>query len=125
MYASGTVLNTIGLNGLAFSHQPTDHHWIERDQVGVDGNGNAVYVAPRQYELKFDFVDPDEWNEMYAYFIAQGVTGSVTARLPKWNATPYSLFNYSGCQIREMSFDNFFQNQYVNVRLLIVRINGT
>lgn len=124
-YYSGTVLNTIGFNGYSFSHQPTDHHWVERDQVGVDGNGIAVYVAPRQYELKWDFLDTDEWNEIYAYFSAQGTTGTITARLPKWNATPYQFFAYSGCQIREMSYDNWFQNYYSGVRLLICRINNT
>lgn len=125
MYASGTILNQLGFNGGIFSQQPSEHHWLERDSIGIDGNGNTVYVAPRQYELKWDLVDTDVWNELYAYYTAQGVTGSVTATLPKWNATPYQFFNYSGCQIKEMTYDNWFQNFYQNVRLLVIRINNT
>lgn len=125
MYASGTVLNQLGFNGSVFSQQPSDHHWLERDAIGVDGNGANVYVAPRQYELKWDLVDTDVWNELYAYFTAQGTTGTIVATLPKWNATPYQFYAYSGCVIREMTYENWFQNFYQSVRLLIVRINNT
>ena len=119
---TGTVLNLLGLNGTVFSHQPTDHHWTDREMIGVDGNGVAVYPAVREYELKFDFVDTDEWNSMYQPFISQGVTGTVIATLPKWNTTPYQFYNYSGCVNRELTYENWFQNYYVNVKMLIVRI---
>lgn len=122
---TGTVLNQLGLNGSVFPQQPTDHHWLDRDSIGTDGNGMLVYVAPRQYELKFDFLDTDTWDTMYSYFIAQGVTGTVVATLPAWDASPYQFKNYSGCIIREMTHEAWFQNYYQNVRLLIVRINNT
>lgn len=115
------VLNTFALNGTTIA-QPTDHHWLERQSVGTDGNGVEVYVAPRQYELKWDFLDTDEWNSIYSIFLAQGVTGSVVASLPQWNTTPYAFYAYSGTIIRELTYDNWFQNYYSNVRLLIVKI---
>ena len=125
MNVTGTVLNILGINGTAFLQQPTDHHWLDRDVIGTDGNGNAIYVAPRQYEMKFDFMDTDTFQQIYGYFQAQGVTGTLTATLPKWNSNPYSFQNYSGCIIREPTYENWFQNWYVGVKLLIVRINNT
>lgn len=116
------VLNTFKLNGTTIA-QPTDHHWSDRDQIGVDGNGVTVYVAPRQYEIKWDFLDTDEWNTIYNIFLAQGVTGTTVASLPKWNTTPYVFYAYSGTIIREPSFDGYFQNYYQNVKLLIVKIS--
>jgi len=121
-YISGTVLNQLAINGYVYEHQPTDHHWIARDPVGIDGNGVAVYPAYRQYEIKFDFLDTDEWNNTYQSFLQQGVTGTLTAVLPKWNATPYQWYTYSGVQIREMEYGGWFQNYYQDVRLLIVKI---
>lgn len=124
-YVSGTVLNQISLNGYVFTHQPTDHHWMPKEPTGIDGNGIAVYPAYREYELKFDFLDTDEWTNTYQAFQAQGVTGSLVAVLPKWNATPYQWYSYSGVQIREMEYDGWFQNYYQNVRLLIVKVLTT
>lgn len=125
MNPTGTVLNLLGLNGIPFSQQPTDHHWLDRDTIGVDGNGHAVYVAPRQYEMKFNLMDTDQFLTIQNYFAAQGVTGTVTATLPTWLGNPYKFSNYSGCIIRELTYENYFQNWYEGVRLLIVRINNT
>jgi len=124
MTSNNIVLNTFALNGTTIA-QPTDHHWIERDKLGDDGNGVAVYVTPRQYELKWDFIDTEEFGTIYSQFQAQGVTGSVVASLPKWNTNPYQFYAYSGTIMRELTYDGWFQNYYSNVRLLIVRINGT
>lgn len=122
---TGTVFNQIAFNGTILSAQPSEHHWVERDVIGTDGNGVNIYVAPREYELKYDFLDTDQWGEIYNYFLAQNVTGSIVASLPKWNTSPYVMYAYSGTIIREMTYEGWFQNYYQGVRLLIVRINGT
>lgn len=119
---TGTVFNVLGLNGSVFSQQPSEHGWDVREEIGIDGNGIAIYPAVRQYNMKWDLIDTDVWNEMYAFFLAQNVTGTVVATLPKFNTTPYQFYNYSGCVIRELTYENWFQNYYTNVKLLIVRI---
>lgn len=121
-YASGTVLNQLALNGTVMASQPTEHGWKERNPIGVDGNGVAIYPAVREYYLKWDALDTDEWNSLYSFFLVQGVTGTIVAQLPKWNASPYQWYAYSGCVIREMSYEGWFQNYYQNVNLLIVKI---
>lgn len=125
MNVTGTVLNILGLNGIPFSQQPTDHHWLQRESIGTDGNGNDVLVSPRQYEIKWDFLDTDAFQNVNNYYLAQGVTGTVTATLPAWSSNPYQFQNYSGCIIKELTFENYFQNWYQGVRLLVIRINGT
>jgi len=122
---SGTVFNQIAFNGTILSEQPTSHGWKEREVVGIDGNGTAVYVAPREYELTWDFLDTDQYNEIYQFFLAQGVTGSIVSTLPKWRTSPYTMYAYSGTILREPQFEGWFQNYYVNTKILIVRINGT
>lgn len=122
---TGTVFNQIAFNGTILSAQPSEHHWVQRDSIGVDGNGVEILVAPRQYELKYDFLDTDQFDEIYSYFLAQNVTGTIVTTLPKWNASPYTMYAYSGTILREPAYEGFFQNYYSNVRLLIVRITGT
>jgi len=124
-YVSGTVLNQIAFNGSVLITQPSTHGWNQRDSVGIDGNGVEVYVAPREYSLKFDLLDTDEFNQIYTLFLAQGVTGSLVSTLPKWNASPYQWYQYSGTIIREPTYEGYFQNYYQNVYLLVVRITGT
>ena len=122
---TGTYTNAFAFNGNVLSHQPTNHNWEDRDVIGTDGNGQNVYVAPREYKLQWDYLNTEEWNEIYAYFLAQGVTGSVTSSLPKWRTTPYQFYNYSGTVLREPTYENWFENFYSNVRLTIVRITTT
>lgn len=120
---TGTVFNQIAFNGTVLSEQPTDHHWLDREQIGTDGNGAAVYVAPRQYELRWDFLDTDQFNNIYQFFLNQSVTGTVVSTLPKWRTSPYTMYAYSGTVLREPTYESWFQNYYVNTKLLIVRIN--
>lgn len=125
MITGATVQNAFAFNGTLLSHQPTEHHWISRGSLGVDGNGVEVYVAPRQYEMKWDFLNIEEFSELNAYFLAQGVTGSVVASLPKWNGNQYQFYAYSGCIVKELEYEGWFENFYQGTRLLIIRINGT
>jgi hypothetical protein len=119
------VFNQIAFNGTVLTEQPTSHGWKERDVVGVDGNGVSVYVGPREYELTWDFLDQDQFNQIYTYFLAQGVTGSIVSTLPRWNDSTYVMYAYSGTILREPQFEGFFQNYYTNTKMLIVRITGT
>lgn len=119
---TGVVTNVIAFNGAALSYQPSEHGWVERDQLGVDGNGIAVYPAVRSYELRWDALEIDAWNEIYAFFLSQGITGTVTSTLPKWNGVNYQFQNYSGTILREMTYEGWFMNWYKGVRLVITRI---
>lgn len=116
------TVNDFKINGTSLTHQPTDHHWQERDSIGRDGNGRLIYPALREYELKWDFLDATEFNEIYTYFLAVGATGSVVASLPQYGNSTYQFYAYSGCILEEPEFSTYFENYYQGVRLLIARI---
>lgn len=118
-----TVVNTFGFNGSALSHQPTTHKWIDDREMGVSGDGHAVYPAVREYELTWDFLSAAEFNEIYTHFLSIGVTGSVVANLPQYASSPYQFYAYSGCLLRKPMYNGFFENYYEGVKLLIVRIH--
>lgn len=119
---SGTVFNTIGFNGTTLSIQPTSGKWVNKELIGVDGSGRGIYPAYRDFELKWDFLTPAEFNEIYTFFQAIGQTGTVVATLPQFNATEYQFYNYSGCVLRELQAEEYWQNYISSASLLIVRI---
>jgi hypothetical protein len=117
-----TVQNAFKINGSSISHQPTDHRWVNRNEIGITGDGHAVYPAIREYELTWDFLTPTEFNEIYTHFLSIGTTGSVAVELPRYANSSYSFYAYSGCILREPTFDAYHENYYTNVKLLIARI---
>lgn len=120
-----TVINTFKVNGTLLSHNPTEHKWINRPPIGTDGNGREIYPAPREYEMKWDLLTAAEFDEIYGYYALIGNTGTVSVDLPQYRTTTYQFRTYSGCVLQEPQFEDFFENYYVGVRLLVVKINGT
>lgn len=118
-----TVQNDLKINGTSLPLQPSEHRWVERDLLGVDGNGRGIYPQYRDYELKWDFLSPDEFNTLNSYFLSIGQTGTANVDLPKYPPTAtYQFQTYSGTILREPTYSNYFENYYQSVKLLIVRV---
>ncbi len=118
-----TVVNTFGFNGVTLTYQPTSHNYISREPIGIDGNGHAVYPALREFEITWDFLTIEEFNNLYGYFLATGATGTVVSSLPQWPPVGvYQFRNYSGTVLREPTASEFYENYVKDVKLLIVRI---
>ena len=118
-----TVVNSFSINGVLLTHQPTEHGWQNREIVGVDGNGHNVYVATREYQLEWDFLDATEFNEIYGYFLSVGNTGTAVVGLPQYPPVGvYQFYSYSGCVLYEPTYEGYMENYYKSVKLLIVKI---
>lgn len=114
--------NAFKINGTPLSHQPSDHDWVDRESLGIDGNGHAIYPSVREYQLEWDFLSATEFNEIYTYFSAVGQTGTVTIDLPQYANATYQFVTYSGCVLREPTFGKYFENYYTDIKLLVVKI---
>lgn len=118
-----TVLNDLKINGTSLPLQPTSHRWVDREQIGTDGNARAIYTAFRDYELKWDLLDADQFNTMNNYFLSIGQTGTANVDLPQYPPVGvYQFRTYSGTVLREMTYGEYFENYYKDVKMLIVRI---
>jgi hypothetical protein len=118
---TGTV-NTFAINGTALNIQPTKHNWIKKSSVGTDGGGHAIYPALAQYQMQWDYMSAAEFSQLLTFYDSFGTTGTVVASLPKYKNSTYTFFDYSGCVIDAPGFDNFFENYYENVVILISSI---
>jgi hypothetical protein len=114
---------TYKINGTILSLQPTTGRWIDRDSIGADGNGHAVYSGKREFELRWGLMRTDEFNEIQGLYNAIGNTGSAVVELPQYAGSTWNFREYSGTVLREPEAGEFFEMTVTDVRLLIVKIN--
>ena len=116
--ASGTfAFNDVNLNQI-----PTDHHWSERTQYGVDGSAHPVYPRVRSYEMVWNLISTENAKQILDVYNTVGNTGTVTTCLPQWGANGYEFRNYSGTTLSEPVMGNYFQGYLEDFRLLILNV---
>lgn len=110
------------INGTAFVIEPSTFQWLNRDSHGEDGWGHPVYVAPREFELKWDWLSPTGVSQLQSFFNAIGSTGTAVIEIPKYASPTYVFWEYSGCVLREPTWGNYFATNQLNCTLLITNI---
>ena len=110
------------INGTTLALQPTSGKWADREQIGVDGNGRAIYSGVREFELQWGVMSASEFNELHGLFDALGGTGTATVSLPEYAGSSYSFKEYSGTVLREPRAGQYFEQYVTDVNLLIVKI---
>ncbi len=116
---------TYALNGTDLIVQPTSGKWVPRPPLGIDGAGHPVYPLPREFELDWDLIDMDTFNQIQGFYNAVGNTGTIVATLPQYGAAQFSFVNYSGCTLGELEqSDSFFSPDgwAQKVKLVIMNI---
>lgn len=112
---------TFAINGTEI-HCPTTHKWLERANLGITGDGHRMYPAIRQYELRWNLLPPEDFNELQTFYNSVKSTGTVVVSLPQYGASTYEFYNYSGCTLVEPYHGGFFSEYYQDVVLLVENI---
>jgi len=113
---------TYKINGVELVLQPTYGSWLNRDKLGIDGNGYAIYPMVREYELKWNYLSPTGTSQLQSFFNSISNTGTAVVDLPKFADPTYNFYSYSGCVIRELDIDAYFVENYSNVVLKVTNI---
>lgn len=113
---------TYKVGGTEFSIQPTQGRWLPRAEMGVDGNGRPIYSAVREFEITWGLLEASQVNQLQNFFAAVGATGTAVVSLPKYAASTYIFYDYTGCVIREPQLSHFFSENTTEVILLISKI---
>lgn len=113
---------TYKIQSVEISIQPTEGRWLPRRSVGDDGNGRPIYSAVREFEMRWQLVDPAHVNTLQTYFNSVGATGTSVVDLPQYAASTYTFFSYSGTVLREPEFSPFFAENITDVVLLVTKI---
>lgn len=110
------------LNGTELTMQPTSGRWMPRTQLGIDGNGHAVYSGVREFEMRFNLQNPSEYNQIINFFNAYQPTGTVIVDLPEFGANIYNFKSYTGCNIYEPEMGEYFDEFHQEILLLVTNI---
>jgi hypothetical protein len=98
---------------------PTNHGWVTRTRLGYDGNGHPVYATPRQYQLKYDWLDAASFAQLIGFY--QMCTGTIPVNLPMWDSASGGFASYNGT-LEEPSYGSSFEGAYGAVSFLILNI---
>jgi hypothetical protein len=110
---------TFKINGTTLNTPPSNHRWTDRNILGYDGNAHPVYVAPRSYELTWDWLEADAFAQLIGFYNA--CSGTMTVDLPKWNSSTGGYATYNGV-LSEPTYSNSFEGFYGSVKLLVLNI---
>lgn len=113
---------TFKIDGIELLLQPTAHHWLARDILGIDGAGHPVYPGVREYELRFQLGGPSDYSQLQDFYEQIRVTGSVVVELPRYGYPDYVFFAYSGCNLHEPDFGGYFTEHLEEITLLVTNI---
>lgn len=110
------------INGVTLYLQPTTGRWINREKIGINGYGQAIYPAVTSFELSWDFEYPSGIYEIQELFENIGVSGSITAELPTYRGNAWGFTLYSGCHLDEPQEEQYFNQMHSGVKLFINNI---
>lgn len=108
------------LAGTNLSLQPTSGRWLPQDEIGITGDGHSIYPAVREFELRWQLESPSDYNQLVGFFNNIQITGTIVADLPKYGASSYTFFSYSGCVMQQPELGQYFE-QYINDVVLVLR----
>lgn len=104
----------IMFNGTGLMINPTTAQWLDPDQIGVSGDGHAIYPALKEFRLSFNLVSQGEWFELYSYFKRVSFTGTLVCSLPDFESNTFAYRNFSGCILRYPSMNQYFNEEWLN-----------
>jgi hypothetical protein len=99
---------TYAINGTEITIQPTTGRWLPQAPLGFTGGGVPIYPTIRTFQLRWNLVSQDVVFQLIDFFNTVGLTGTVVARLPQYNASTYGFYSYSGCVPQQPEFGVYF-----------------
>lgn len=111
---------TYALNGTEIL-KPTSHRWVEREMIGVDGNGRTLYPTMGEFELSWQLMSVSDLQTLIN-FARASQTGTVVSDLPEWGAAGYLFKSYSGTYVNRPAIDNYFAEYVEGVTLTISNV---
>lgn len=111
------------LNGVELPTPPTTGQWIPKDIFGFAGDGRAMYPGVRQFEMRWQLLDPSGTSQLQSAYLA-GTTGVAIADLPKYADSVYGFYSYTGVSIHEPELGEYFNGYYQDVLLIISNVRS-
>lgn len=113
---------TYAVNATRLTTQPTTHQWADRQTFGFDGAAHPIYSAVRTYELGWQLMSAEDFQQLVGFYNIVQNTGTVAVDLPGWSVSGYQFSRYSGCTLSEPTFGGYFEGHVRDVQMLIYNV---
>lgn len=113
---------TFMVNGAQILVLPLRHHWVKRAELDRDGFNKPIYPGILSYEMFWPAMTPAQYDAWQDVYLSTSTTGSCSVTLPEYGVSTYQFKTYSGASVDHPEYDDFFQEHYTNVRVLINNI---
>jgi hypothetical protein len=76
--------------------KPESGRWLDRTQIGVDGQSRPIYEPTYSFEIKWGPMDAAQFNQLCGFFAAIASSGTSSIVLPTrcgeaiWTGTTYT-----------------------------------
>ena len=115
---------SFAVNGTRFLLQPTTAGWVDRDEIGIDGNGHPIYASNRQFIMKWGLAHPNDVKQLIDIYKILGSTGTAVFDLPEWGESDYIFESYTGCTMQEPKVGEYFNGYITDVSLFLIKVNA-
>jgi hypothetical protein len=113
---------TYAIFGTEFTIQPTYGQWVNRNPIGISGDGHEIYGRTHEFECYWSLVSQDAIQQLNNYFLQVGISGTLVIALPEYGSSTYEFINYTGCTISELERRDYFSEHTKDVKLRIRNI---
>ena len=81
------------INGIDLKTQPSTGQYLERKQVGIDGEGRAIYVPTYAFMMRWDAMTVEDFDQLFDFWNTTSSTGTTSqdARNPKFSPRSLAL----------------------------------
>lgn len=112
------------VNGTAFTLQPSEGKWEQKDIIGRDGSGRAIYPAMTDFTMTWGLVSTAEFKQLNDFYEYVSNTGTLVVDLPKWGDTNYTFYSYTGAFVNRPTAGAYFERYVTDVQLVVTGIRA-
>lgn len=116
------VTGSYAVNGSNFTLQPSEGKWEPKELIGRDGTGKPIYPAMGDFTMTWALMSTSDFEQLNSFYEYVSNTGTSVVDLPKWGATNYEFYSYSGTVINRPTAGTYFEKHVMDVQLLISSI---
>jgi len=110
------------IDGIPLRLLPESGNWMDRDQIGTDGQRRPVYEPTYSYRLRWSPMSVWEFEQLRAAWRSVSVTGTHTIVLPDYDAILWSEKLFSGVLFEEPSYESYWEESVLGVEVRVVNI---
>jgi hypothetical protein len=100
---------------------PERAEWRPRRPLGVAGSGQAVYPEVREFRMRWRLLPLDDLQTLYDIY-AGATTGTSVVELPDPYAGSWTFREFSGVNVEEPTFGDYFEEHAQSVALVLTNI---